>query len=362
MFLVKLWSCFSPILSGALTILALTLVLRNQYIYKNCEDLIRKSLGLNTMDLHTYVNRTKLESNLNSFLNKSRPSLGSYMVVYGPTGSGKTTLITKVMQERPHSIFVRICEEDTVEALQRKMIKMYAERGGVAGGSIEDFKLQLKNNTVVSKITTIIVFEVEWSANVNKAGQVVKIVRSMCHKFCLLARIIVVVADTSTIVHLRRDNSRATFLVVNEFSQEEAVTLLTKLDESISEVKAAHIYDQVGGNPGMLKHALGECQRLGEETAHNRHFETIRSQLAELIVNPLLKHLMIALLKSGGAVSSKRLFPEELRISALVVALIGELEGGDLIFYNLEDMKYVVSSAAVLRAMRAELEVSTYFF
>jgi hypothetical protein len=187
-------------------------------------------------ELHAYVKRVDLEKKLESFLREPRTTAGSYMVVVGPRGAGKSTLVSHVLSEMGEGVLVVSIKDKTtdVEAL---VLRVALDQYKPLRKSVHATSTPLKDGGLAERLKAAadagckkrgekgwrptLVLEIAQSGDkdlIKNACNLLKLIthdKALCHG-------ILVLSSSFAVAELPEDEDRQRFLRVGAFSRDEA--------------------------------------------------------------------------------------------------------------------------------------------
>jgi hypothetical protein len=211
-----------------------------------------------------YVARANLEGILES--TTSLEPTGSYYVIYGAKGAGKSKLTCHVAKGRKATIRVTV----TAASKQEHVLSILAEE--LLGKAppllnVDKFVRAVDN----CENTPLIVFDVERS-NTMDQRELLGAVRGVCKALAHKCVCWIVLSEANAVLAFGQDSERQKFIYVDEMNKEEARKFVnTKLNPpvdvkkkltaavkepieilSINDKDFEYVYNTVGGNPAML--------------------------------------------------------------------------------------------------------------
>lgn len=197
----------------------------------------------------TYVTRSKIEGAIKRYVDQ-RPN-GTYFVLFGPQGAGKSTAVMKVLENRSGVILISASnvatKTDVINALSDKII-------GCKGVP----SAQEKCNAVLKRcsVTPVIVFEVK-RGGAQDYLKGVEAVRSLAKAHAVVCKCIIVLSDPSAVFAFGKDKFREKYLCAEELSYDEAKAMLTNVFKKrglsvISDADMEFLFKSIGTNPLQL--------------------------------------------------------------------------------------------------------------
>jgi hypothetical protein len=213
--------------------------------------------------LNRYVKRAELEETLLSFVQKPIIPGGSYMVVFGPRGAGKMTLVSHVLKEMDDGVlFVLVTDVSAEQAgLEGFVLNAALNQYEPPKESVHANSTPVKSEALAERLKAAanahrengekdwrptLVLEIDQTGGhelINDACRLLKRLTSdmqLCHG-------ILVLSSSSAVAVLPSDDSRQRFLRVGAFSRGEASAYLkANLKEKLPEnVATSKVVDDV---------------------------------------------------------------------------------------------------------------------
>lgn len=199
--------------------------------------------ALNEIDKQKYIHRAELGAALKSFVDE--PPAQQYLIVYGPKGSGKTTLVVQELQDREGVVRVDVGAAVTKDAVTQAIARALHLDGAEQVQAMDFYQV-----IAGCKKKPTIIFEIERGKD--DVGDI-NTIRSLAKKFAELgARCVLILSETTTAVVFGRDRARESYLYVGEMKQEEARELLKKRGTTLSEEEMTEVFKMVGTKPTLL--------------------------------------------------------------------------------------------------------------
>jgi hypothetical protein len=190
-------------------------------------------------EVDAYVPRPALESALESYLRMPRSPAGSYLVITGARGAGKSTLMRHVPSKLGGGVVVVPLDGESIDLGKRVMqaaLQGYTPRLSLFGSSVEgqgDLQERLKRATEAYRRKhpkdkdwrPTIVFEVNEFDDRALLKRVCTCLKDLTHDLGLCHGVLVL-SSPFAVAELPYDAGRRQFLRVGSFSHEEATTRL----------------------------------------------------------------------------------------------------------------------------------------
>jgi energy-coupling factor transporter ATP-binding protein EcfA2 len=212
--------------------------------------------------LHVYVQRAELEDTLESFLREPITDAGSYMVVVGQRGAGKSTLVTHVLSKMGKGTLVVPIDEQSVTASDLKALVLrealtqdapqtsspYATSTPVEGNQLAKRLEAAAKARGEEGWRPTLVFEITQSGDgalIRSACALLKLLthdQPLCHGLLVLS-------SSFAVAELPDDGGRQRFLRVGAFSRSEAsaklnANLKAYLPEGVATVAAVQTVNE----------------------------------------------------------------------------------------------------------------------
>jgi len=202
---------------------------------------------------HVYVERAELEDTLESFLREPITAGSSYMVVVGPRGSGKSTLVSHVLSKMGEGTLVvpiKATASDLESLVLRAALKQYEPHSRsvfstttpVEGGDLAERLKAAANARGEEGWRPTLVLEITESGNSALVRSACTLLKGLTHDQPLCHGLIVL-SSSFAVAELPDDGGRQRFLRVGAFSHGEASAHLdanfkAHLPEKVATVEA----------------------------------------------------------------------------------------------------------------------------
>ena len=242
-----------------------------------------------------YVVRPELEAKILSVYDKTSLADGTYWIVYGVKGAGKTSAVDHALGDKAGVVLVRVSENDSVESI---IAKIFEACGVVVNKAIRLDQINEELYAAMEKRNgrpMTVLFEVERGSS---SPNVLSIVKHTAKEFALFANVLIVLSEANAVLGFG-DDPRQKFILVGEMTREEARGYVQKRAPGISSGEFDKFADKCGTYPLMLGRF---CTAVLEGATVDEHIgnvvESARRDLVAFIHSPIL----IALKKSPGGV------------------------------------------------------------
>jgi len=190
-----------------------------------------------------FVSRPKIEAKLNEAFTYTSLGGGSYTIVYGPKGIGKTELVDHVASGKKGVIKVTVSSANTKEGIiQTTSKKLLGIPTTHSEFDTDIFVSAVKKSGIIPTI----IFEVERA--VSHDDDVVSTVRSLSKELARSCRCIIVLSEANAALEFGNDE-REKFIYVDEMEREEATQLVEKLKTNITQDDMEYVFDNIGTCP-----------------------------------------------------------------------------------------------------------------
>jgi hypothetical protein len=186
-------------------------------------------------ELKAYVQRVELEDTLRSFLRQPLDDPGSYMVVFGPRGAGKSTLVSHVLNEMGEGTLVVEIDQasNNLESfVVEQALKEYrlSKFGYATSTPLENVKLARRLEAAANVRREkgwrpTLVLEVDRLGDSQLIQTVCRLLKKITHDRSLCHGLLVL-SSSFAVAALPEDRGRQRFLRVGAFSRDEASAFL----------------------------------------------------------------------------------------------------------------------------------------
>ena len=198
-----------------------------------------------------YVRRGPAEDKLLSFLSKAPE--GTYVVVYGAKGAGKSDLTDHVLSGQEGVVKLTVTSADSIDNIVAELAVKVVGNKASSGIKSEDF---LRAVEQCEKFPAI-VFDVERGGSLDQASGI-HAVRSLSKLLAKNCRCIIVLSEANAVLEFGKDSNREVYHYVDEMSKTEASELLGLLNKPFTLDEQNYIFDTIGTSPAMLINLAGK--------------------------------------------------------------------------------------------------------
>ena len=235
-----------------------------------------------------YVPRPTLEAEILAVYNNKSLQDGSYYIVYGVKGAGKTSAVTRVLGDKTGVVAVRVSQTDKVETI---FAKFFQACGEVLTPASKVDKITTAMQAATEKRDgrpVTVVIEIERGSS---SPDVLSLVKHVAKDFALAANVLIVLSEANAVLGFG-DDSRQKYILVEEMKLDEAVQYVKKRAPSIS----PEDFNKFAVNCGTLPLSLGNfCDDvLKGETVDGciaKEVAMARRGLEAFILKPILAAL-----------------------------------------------------------------------
>ena len=196
-----------------------------------------------------YVPRPTLEAEILAVYNNKSLRGGSYYIVYGVKGAGKTSVVTRVLGDKTGVVAVRVSQTDKVETI---FAKFFEACGEVLTPASEVDKITTAMQAATEKRDgrpVTVVIEIERGSS---SPDVLSLVKHVAKDFALAANVLIVLSENNAVLGFG-DDRRQKYILVEEMKLDEAVQYVKKRAPSIS----PEDFNKFAVNCGTLPLSLG---------------------------------------------------------------------------------------------------------
>ena len=294
-----------------------------------------------------YVSRPSVENTILGVYEKTSLESGTYFVMYGPKGAGKSSAVARVLSDKTGVAKISISQGDTTSSILTELCKMCGQTV-IKSPRLDDFTVVLKEaNRQRNGHPVTVVFEIERGCS---SPEVLRLVKHVAKHFALNANVLIVLSEAYAVLGFG-DDQRQKFIWVDELSRAEAEAYVKKRVPDMSSEDFTRFADNIGTLPlslTLLCDALLAGQKIDD------HIRSVLALAEADLVAFLHKPILAALKKSPGGVSVKSFDGKEhmgvpLSEPRLVATAMKEVNA---IFYNLETQQYQPFSKAHQTALK----------
>jgi hypothetical protein len=205
-----------------------------------------------------YVDRPVLESEILRFsLSKMNDKVGSYVVLIGPKGGGKSTVVAKVFEEKKGVINMILHQVDTSESFLRRLLlscgKIVEENTSIG----LEFLIPILRSAAEKRNDLPISFIIEVESS---SLDVLEAVKSIAKYLAIAANVIIILSEANDGLAFS-DDKRQRFIWVDEMSDEEAKIYARKFKTNVSDSDLDSFLQKVGKLPldiGLFMRGLAD--------------------------------------------------------------------------------------------------------
>ena len=244
-----------------------------------------------------YVARPELEAKILSVYDNTSLVDGTYWIIYGVKGAGKTSAVNHALGDKAGVVLVRVSENDSVQSI---IAKIFEACGVVMDKAIGLDQINEELYAAMEKRNghpMTVLFEVERGSS---SPDVLSLVKHTAKEFALFANVLIVLSEANAVLGFD-DDDRQKFILVGEMTREEAEQYVKKRAPDISPEDVNKFADKCGTIPLMLGQF---CTAVAMGTNVDEHIGEVvskaRCKLEAFAHSPIL----IALKKTPGGVRS----------------------------------------------------------
>ena len=294
-----------------------------------------------------YVSRPSIEKKVLDVFEKKSLQSGTYFVMYGPKGAGKSSLVARVLGDKTGVAKISISQGDTTSSILAKICKMCGQ-SSMESSDLDDFSAVLRDACEQREGHPLtVVFEVERGSS---SPEVLSLVKHVAKSFALNANVLIVLSEANAVLGFG-DDQRQKFIWVNEMSRAEAEEFVKKRVPSISTEDFNRFVESIGTLPlslTMLCDALLADQKV--DVFIRSALEYAKKDLVAFLHKPILT----ALKKSPEGVSVELFGGVEHKgvpLSAPKDVAVA-MKKVNVILYNFETKQYQLFSTAHKTALK----------
>ena len=294
-----------------------------------------------------YVSRPSVEKIILGVYEKTSLESGTYFVMYGPEGAGKSSAVARVLSDKTGVAKIIISQGDTTSSILSKTCKMCGQMS-IKSPRLDDFTAVLKEaSTKRNGHPVTVVFEIDRGFS---SSEILSLVKHVAKRFALNANVLIVLSEANAVVGFG-DDQRQEFICVGEMSRAEAEAYVKKRIPDISSEDFTRFADNIGTLPLSLTLL---CDALLAERKMDDHIRRLVALAKVDLVAFLHKPILVALKKSPGGVSVMSFGGKEhegVQLSAPKEVAVA-MKKRNAILYNLETQQYQPFSKAHQTALK----------
>ena len=245
-----------------------------------------------------YVSRPSVEKMILGVYEKTSLESGTYFVMYGPKGAGKSSAVARVLSDKTGVAKIIISQGDTTSSILAKISKVCGQTF-IGSPDLDDLTAVLKEASKHRKGHPVtVVFEIDRGCS---SPEVLSLVKHVAKHFALNANVLIVLSEANAVLGFG-DDQRQKFIWVDEMSRVEAETFVKKRVPDMSSEDFTRFVDNIGTLPlslTLLCDALLAGQKMDD------HIRSVLAWADADLVAFLHKPILAALKKSPEGVSVK---------------------------------------------------------
>jgi hypothetical protein len=244
-----------------------------------------------------YVARPELEAKILSVYDNTSLVDGTYWIIYGVKGAGKTSAVNHALGDKAGVVLVRVSENDSVQSI---IAKIFEACGVVMDKAIGLDQINEELYAAMEKRNghpMTVLFEVERGSS---SPDVLSLVKHTAKEFALFANVLIVLSEANAVLGFD-DDDRQKFILVGEMTREEAEQYVKKRAPDISPEDFNKFADKCGTIPLMLGQF---CTAVAMGTNVDKHIGDVVSKARCKLEGFAHSPILIALKKTPGGVRS----------------------------------------------------------
>lgn len=194
-----------------------------------------------------YVARPSLEKNILEAYNETlREKVGTYTILVGPKGAGKSSLVARVLQGKKGVVQISFNEGDTQASFINKLLESYGylpEYNKLVG--LYTFHSVLQEAAELDFPVTF-VFKVTASVTSQNA---LRLAKSISESFAINSNVIIDLSDETGGLACINDDSKVKYIWVGDMEITEAEEYAKKLNPNVSHQELMYLFDKIGTLP-----------------------------------------------------------------------------------------------------------------
>ena len=294
-----------------------------------------------------YVSRPSVEKMILGVYEKTSLESGTYFVMYGPKGAGKSSAVARVLSDKTGVAKIIISQGDTTSSILAKISKVCGQTF-IGSPDLDDLTAVLKEASKHRKGHPVtVVFEIDRGCS---SPEVLSLVKHVAKHFALNANVLIVLSEANAVLGFG-DDQRQEFIWVDEMSRDEAEAYVKKRVPDMSTEDFTRFADNIGTLPLLLSRL---CDALLAGQKMDDHIRSVLAMAEADLVAFLHQPILVALKKSPGGVSVKSFGGKEHKgvpLSAPKDVAVA-MKKVNAIFYNLETQQYQPFSKAHQTALK----------
>ena len=197
-----------------------------------------------------YIPRLDIEKQISHVFEKRSLKSGTFFVMYGPKGAGKSSSVARALGDKEGVIKLLITQGDTTSSILENIVELCGLKPSKTPKvRLDDLSYVLRSAAKRRKGHPVtVVFEVERGCS---SPEVLSLVRQVSKHFALDANVLIILSEANAVLGFG-DDQRQEFIWVNEMSHDEALEYVKKRVPSISAEDFNRFVDNIGTLPLSL--------------------------------------------------------------------------------------------------------------
>jgi hypothetical protein len=190
-----------------------------------------------------YISRPSLESKIHKVYNSSKET-DAYTVLVGVKGSGKSSAVARVLNEKPGLLYITVSESDTSSSLLQKLLSKSGERCDENINILDVNILYPVLNQAAKDMggrRVTVVLEIERGADSNS---VLYMAKSAAKKLAFASNVIIILSEANAGL-MFGDDRRQKFVWVDGMTEDEATMYAKKEFPAISDSDLKEFIEKV---------------------------------------------------------------------------------------------------------------------
>ena len=197
-----------------------------------------------------YISRASIEKEISRYISRVEAN-GSYCIIYGSAGVGKTIVVEAVAHGRPGILKVKLTNAEN--GFFRELVEL---TGTSQFDPTREMIQEILSKAVLDKgILPTVIFEVETASDYDGLHAA----RLLCKDFASVCNCIMVVAELDDVVQFR-DSAREKFIFVGELNENETREYVKQHGMMLNENDIKKVFNNIGSNPAILKDLKSHLQ------------------------------------------------------------------------------------------------------